>query len=174
MYCSKCGTYIRYNARFCPSCGKSVLEEKNGKADLVFSKKYDLNLYDTTLKANRNFLLYIFLSIITCGIYALFFWNSYTKDLNKVCNDGQNAPNSLIVFILSILTCGIYYLCWIYKNANRIKEAGNRFNVMVHENGTNMILWSTIGAILTVGIGFFIAQYFMISNLNKVIKKIKY
>ena len=68
----------------------------------------------------RSFLTYILLSIITCGIYSIFFWYSYSDDMNKVCNgDGKETQNYLIVFLLSLVTCGIYYYIWVYGVGNR-------------------------------------------------------
>ena len=42
----------------------------------------------------RDFWIYLLLSIVTCGIYGIYFWYKYTEDVNTVCyGDGQETMN---------------------------------------------------------------------------------
>ena len=60
------------------------------------------------MKTNRSLLTLILLSIITFGIYALYFWSKYAEDMNIVCNgDGKHTRGILSRIIFSALTLGI-------------------------------------------------------------------
>ena len=71
----------------------------------------------------RSVATVILLSIITCGIYSLYWMVVTTNDIeytlgkksDGVCRSGG------IVLLLSIVTCGIYTFYWYYKEAQRLK-----------------------------------------------------
>ena len=120
------------------------------------------------VKDNRSFWVYLLLSIVTCGLYSIYFWYVYVEDLNTIFyGDGEDSPNYIIVLLLSWVTCGIYGVYWRYKQANRMyRESYDRYGVMIEENGSAILLWTLLGY-LTGGIGQLVADYFMIQNLNK-------
>ena len=107
-------------------------------------------------------------SIVTCGLYSIYFWYVYVEDLNTIFyGDGEDSPNYIIVLLLSWVTCGIYGVYWRYKQANRMyRESYDRYGVMIEENGSAILLWTLLGY-RTGGIGQLVADYFMIQNLNK-------
>ena len=110
------------------------------------------------VKDNRSFWVYLLLSIVTCGLYSIYFWYVYVEDLNTIFyGDGEDSPNYIIVLLLSWVTCGIYGVYWRYYD---------RYGVMIEENGSAILLWTLLGY-LTGGIGQLVADYFMIQNLNK-------
>ena len=117
---------------------------------------------------HRDFVIYIVLSIITCGIYGIIFWYSYSDDMNKVCNgDGDETKNYLIVILLSIITCGIYYWIWNYRVGNRLSANAPRYGLRFNEDGTTILLWMLIGSLLC-GLGAIYAQYLMVRNMNSL------
>ena len=60
------------------------------------------------VKDDRNFITFLILNFITCGIYGIYFWYMYVEDINTVFyGDGEDSPNYILVLILSIITCGI-------------------------------------------------------------------
>ena len=76
------------------------------------------------VKTNRSFIGLIILSIITLGIYPLFFWHGYVRDVNTICaGDGKNTRGILAVILLSIITLGIYGF-WLFNKmtAWRVKH----------------------------------------------------
>lgn len=116
----------------------------------------------------RDFVKYIILNIITCGIYGIIFWISFTDDINRACQgDGDETPNYLLVFVLTIVTCGLYMFYWIYKLGNRIQNNGPRYGLNIQESGTTLLLWYVIGS-LVCGIGSYVALYFIIKNANSI------
>ena len=123
-------------------------------------------------KEDRSLLVYILLSIITCGIYGLYFYYCMCNDINAVCapkerDDANRSPNFLIVCLLSIITCGIYYYVWLYKQGNRIQRVGREYGLEIDESGTTLLLWWIVGAFL-FGIGPLVSFYFLIKNVNRL------
>ena len=115
----------------------------------------------------RSLATYIILSIITCGIYSIYFWYQFAEDVNKTCaGDGQETTNYIIALLLSIITCGIYMYYWYYKLGNRLQTNAPRYNMNFQENGTTVLLWMVLGAFIVVGP--FIGMYFLIKNLNAI------
>ena len=54
------------------------------------------------VKDNRSFWVYLLLSIVTCGLYSIYFWYVYVEDLNTIFyGDGEDSPNYIIVLLLS-------------------------------------------------------------------------
>ena len=135
-----------------------------------------IEIYDNSkfedIKESRSFILYLIFSFITSGIYSIFFWHKYIKDLNLVCDDDEDSPNVILVLIFSIITFGIYYFYWMYKHSNRIKNAGEKFGVNIKQDGVFVLVWSIIASIFTFGLGILLGQYFMIYNFNKITEKI--
>ena len=62
----------------------------------------------------RNVAVAILLSIVTCGIYAIYWQVCLVNDVNKVKED-ENAKSGIVVFLLSLVTCTIYWLYWVFK-----------------------------------------------------------
>lgn len=116
----------------------------------------------------RSLLTLILLSIITCGIYNIIFWYSYSDDMNRICQgDGKDTKNYIIVLLLSFITCGIYYWVWLYGVGNRLCENAPRYGTNFQENGTTILLWMVIGSMLC-GIGSFVAMHILIKNMNEL------
>lgn len=120
----------------------------------------------TALKTDRSLLVYILLTIVTCGIYAWYFIYKLAKDVNTCCDgDGENTSGLLMFLLLSIVTCGIYSYIWFYKLGNRLHKNAPRYGMMFTENGTSVLMWQLFGVLLC-GIGPFIAMNIIIKNTN--------
>ena len=53
------------------------------------------------VKTNRNMWVLILLSMVTLGIYPLFYWASVGEDVNKMCAaDGKTTQNFWIAWLL--------------------------------------------------------------------------
>lgn len=65
----------------------------------------------------KNILLYICLSILTCGIFTLYWMYSAARDINSLA-DAQNKPRGVdpaMAVILFIVTCGVYGIYYFWK-----------------------------------------------------------
>lgn len=69
----------------------------------------------------RNIATCIILSIVTCGIYGIYWFICLTNDTNTVA--GVEGTSGGTAFLLSIVTCGIYGLYWASKQGKKIDIA---------------------------------------------------
>lgn len=70
----------------------------------------------------RNIVLAIVLSIVTCGIYGIYWFIKLNDETNALANK-SNATSGIMVFLFSLITCGIYFLYWVYKMGQVQDEA---------------------------------------------------
>lgn len=68
---------------------------------------------------NRNLALCVILSIVTCGIYGIYWMIMLNDEVNQVSED-YKAFSGGMVFLLSLVTCGIYQVYWSYKMGEKI------------------------------------------------------
>ena len=71
----------------------------------------------------RNIVSVVLLSIVTCGIYALYCHVVVTNEIEYYLaekSDGSCGSGGL-TRLLSIVTCGIYTIYWYYKEAKRLE-----------------------------------------------------
>lgn len=62
----------------------------------------------------KNIVTCIILSIVTCGIYGIYWLYCLIRDINTISED-PDSMSPIIVILLGIVTCGIYFLYWFYK-----------------------------------------------------------
>ena len=67
----------------------------------------------------RNIAMYIILSIVTCGIFGIYWFICLTDDSKLAANDNESASGP-VAFLLTIVTCGIYGWYWAYKLGDRV------------------------------------------------------
>lgn len=104
----------------------------------------------------RNIGLYIVLTLVTCGIFGLYWLVVITEDMNSLAEDGDNTDGALVL-LLTIVTCGIYGLYWAYKQGQRI----DKLNGM--QGGSTGILYLILNFI-----GLSLVTYALLQNeLNK-------
>ena len=72
----------------------------------------------------RNIAMYIILSIVTCGIFGIYWFICLTDDSKLAANDNESASGP-VAFLLTIVTCGIYSWYWAYKLGDRVDYAAN-------------------------------------------------
>ncbi len=74
----------------------------------------------------KNIALYIVLSIVTCGIFALVWFVKITDDTNMLTPPSPNGKaytSGGIALLLTIVTCGIYGYYWAYKQGEKLDQA---------------------------------------------------
>ena len=147
-YCSNCGKEISKEDSFCKNCGKKLNEEKE-------TKKIDPNRPKIQ---NTDIAVAIILSIVTCGIYGIYWYYKIVCDVNTVT--GDNTTSGGTVVLLTIITCGIYGIYWSYKTGQKLYETGERYGINISDN-------SIIYLVLAL-CGFQIINYCIIQgDLNK-------
>lgn len=120
----------------------------------------------TPIKTDRGVIGWLLLSIVTCGIYSYYFLYCLARDINVMCqDDGDSTPGLAAFILLSFVTCGFYALYWYYKIGNRLQANAPRYGLMFQENGTTVLMWQIVGALLC-GLGSIFAMNIIIKNTN--------
>ena len=86
--------------------------------------------FTTGVVKEKSIGLCVVLSLVTCGIYGIYWLYTIAHDLNDLCesqNQEKGAEPGLVV-VLSIVTCGIYLLYYLWK-------AGKMVSSLTRSNG---------------------------------------
>ena len=147
-FCPNCGHEVAEDASFCSNCGANLNAAQDSAPKQAEEPKQEpvqepvpepipepkqeagqtytspaVSAASAPLQA-RNIVLYVVLSLITCGIFSLVWMYLLVEDLNKA-SDNPSAPNGIMVILFNILTCGIYGYYWYWKAGeavNRVRE----------------------------------------------------
>ena len=109
----------------------------------------------------RDIAVTIILSIVTCGIYGIYWFIKQVDDVNRAAND-QNAYSGGITFLLGAVTCGIYALYWYYQAGKKMSYAQRVRGLPVKDN--QEILYLLLGLF---GCGI-VSMALIQSDLNKM------
>ena len=101
----------------------------------------------------------LILSLITCGIYYLFWQYKQMKVLNAWLQ--RDEFDFLTWLLLSLITCGIFAIYYEYKMAKGINTVQHMIGQRVNED---LALLSVILAVLGVGIASVAIQQMDINN----------
>lgn len=138
-FCVKCGKEMDESARSCPNCGAPTGNGGIQKRDIAMA---------------------VVLSIVTCGIYSLYWLVCLTNESNTVSDDRESA-NGGLALLYTIITCGIYGYYWNYKMGKKLYEAGKIHGVDISDN-------SVLYLVLAI-FGLSIVNYCLIqSDLNRL------
>ena len=98
--------------------------QQNYQAD-YYQQAYQQSGYQQPaiqLSTNRSFLKFLFLNIVTCGIYGIICLYEISKDINTIASryDNKKTMNSVVAWLLSTVTFGISLIVWYHKISSRI------------------------------------------------------
>lgn len=108
----------------------------------------------------RDIVLYFVLTLVTCGLWGIFWFCTLTDDSNRVSGHPE-AMNGVVNLLLVIVTCGLWGLYWAYTVGNRIDEAKAARGIAVSGTGAIYLI------LFLIGCGW-IAELMMQSELNKL------
>ncbi len=100
----------------------------------------------------RNIAVCIILTIITCGIYGIWWMVKLNDEINFMSGE-PGATSGVAVWLLSIVTCGIYGLYWYYRMGERCDRIKN------NPYGNSGLLYLVIGLF-----GFGIVNYCLMQD----------
>ncbi len=155
-YCTNCGATIPSGATYCPVCGVSV----NGGQQSQINQRSVANAGTGAPIQQRNIVLCVILSLVTCGIYGLVWFFNIVSDLNAAAPASDDQTPG-IVLLLTIVTCGIYGLIWLYRAGEKVDQI--RANNGEAPSSSN-ILYLVLGIF---GLGI-IAYCLIQTELNKI------
>ena len=81
----------------------------------------------------RSIGLSIVLSIITCGIYGIYWFIVLTNETNAATGEQQSTSGG-VAFLLTRVTCGIYGIYWAYKMGEKVQKAKTNRNLPADSN----------------------------------------
>lgn len=132
-YCSRCGSELAEGVKFCQKCGNQV-------GETTYNPNYNQISFNVQ---KREIALTIILSIVTCGIYGIYWFIVLTDDINTV--SGDNKTSGGMAFLYSLLTCGIYTFIWNYKMGKNLYEAGQKYGKNISDNSILYLILSLFG-----------------------------
>lgn len=127
-FCQSCGKELEKNTKVCPDCGKEVSGSSKSQAPII---------------TKREVVMAVILSIVTCGLYGLYWIICMTNDANKV--SGDTTPSGGMVILLTIVTCGIYSIYWNYKMGQKLYNAGKMYDKDINDNSLIYLILSLFG-----------------------------
>jgi hypothetical protein len=101
----------------CPFCAEEI---HDGSVKCVHCQS-DLQggggLNDLPMGVDRNVILVLVLSFVTCGIYGIIHWFLVAGEINR--HSGEEKLNPAMDLLLAIVTCGLWtiYMCYKYPRA---------------------------------------------------------
>ena len=109
---------------------------------------------------NRNIALCIIFSIITFGIYGIYWFICLTNEMNMATPDDTYQTSGGMAFLFSLLTCGIYSFYWNYRMGQKIDSVKNGSNAVLFLSSLTVLF--LILSIFGLGIvNYCIAQSFI-------------
>ena len=165
MFCAQCGTQASEGSGFCRNCGSAIA---NNNATQQASNENPVPNYqqppssDAVYPVNgqvRNPVVCILLTIITCGIYALY-WDWVTKDQINSLADRETIGAGML--ILGWFCFPVLFYVW-YKWDEGLQDIAQKFNVRY---SSNFVLWIIL-AFLT-GVGRLVLMFQIQDTLNKI------
>lgn len=160
--CPNCGIEVAQGAAFCTRCGTPIKQPgTNPHMNNNFSTS-STPMPSCVGIQSRSLVTAIILSLVTCGIYSIYWFVSLTNEMNQL-SGRQNDTSGGMAFFLNLITCGIYSLYWSYK-------MGEKRDYVAKENGSSNILYLVL-AIFGLGI----VSYCLIQDtINKVVENKQY
>ena len=108
----------------------------------------------------RNIAVCIVLTLVTRGIYGIYWIVCLTNDVNTVSGDVNGTSGGMVV-LLTIVTCGIYGIYWAYKQGEKLDFTKNNRGIPSSNSGVLYLILQIFG--------FGIIAYALMQNeLNKL------
>lgn len=93
---------------------------------------------------NRNIAVCIILTLVTCGLYGLYWLVCLANDVNAVSGRTNEASGGMVL-VLTIITCNIYHIYWMYKAGEKIDTARQMRGMPSQNNGVLYLILTLIG-----------------------------
>ena len=92
----------------------------------------------------RDIAIAIIFTILTCGIYGIYWFVVLTDDAKTVAED-DNFPSGGVAFLLTLITCGIYGIYWAFKMGELIKTAQEKNGLRVNDYSVLYLILQLLG-----------------------------
>lgn len=108
----------------------------------------------------RSIPVCIILSLVTCGIYGIYWFICLTDDTNHVA--GVEGTTGGMAFLFTLITCGIYGLYWMYKQGEKLDNAKIARGMQASNSGILYLILAIFG----LGI---VSYALMQDSINKLV-----
>ena len=108
----------------------------------------------------RNIALCVILSIVTCGLYGIYWFVTLHNDTEEAAGQAD-ASSAVVAFLLTIVTCGFYGLYWCYKRGQLIEQAYKMRGIQESDKAVIYLILSIVGLSI---VAYALAQ----NELNKI------
>ena len=115
-HCQNCGNPVSPEAEFCMECGTRVRKSVSENANA-----FGVNSEAAKTIEKRDLIKAIIFSILTCGIYQIYWFIVLTDEVNRLSGHEKDMSGALSL-VLSLVTCGIYSYIWAYFMGGKIDE----------------------------------------------------
>ena len=95
----------------------------------------------------RSIPVAIILSLVTCGIYTIYWFVKLTDEMNALSGK-QNPTSGVMALVLTLVTCGIYGFYWAYKMGEAVDVVKQRSGI---PSGSSSVLFLVL---MVIGLGF--------------------
>jgi len=104
----------------------------------------------------RDIAISVVLSIVTCGIYGIYWFVVLTDDIAEA--SGDHSISGATAFLLTLVTCNIYGIYWAYRMGQQLTVAKTNRGMTVSSSEL-----STLYLLLQL-FGLSIVNYCMMQN----------
>jgi len=118
-FCGNCGNAVSPEASFCLNCGVALNPNQEPAATEAAEPKSALDAEALKTVQPRDIVKAIIFSIITCGIYSIYWFIVLTNEVNRITKR-ENEFSGGIAYVLTLLTCGIFGYYWAYKMGEKV------------------------------------------------------
>lgn len=96
------------------------------------------------MRNQRSIPLYIVLTLVTCGLFGLYWFIVLTDETNEATGETQLAGGALAL-ILTIITCNIYGWYWAYKMGEKVDSIKSQNGQPAGNTGILFIILQVLG-----------------------------
>lgn len=94
----------------------------------------------------RELILYILLTVVTCGLFGLYWFVCLTDDINTL--SGQPDTSGVMSVLLTLITCGIYGFIWAYKQGDKIDKIKMSRGIPASNGGVLYLILYLFGGVI--------------------------
>jgi hypothetical protein len=120
----------------------------------------EMTTKEVGMVGERSIPLYIVLSLITCGLFSIYWFISIAGDIAKLRE--QTEPRGVFDYIIGLITCGIYLLVCYYRYSKYIVEIQEKRGLKVNDI-------SVISLIFGIFLGI-VSMALIQNELNKIVR----
>ena len=80
----------------------------------------------------RSVLAVVLLTLVTCGIYQLYWYYVMAEDLNAKDSTKPELTNFVLAILLGVITCGIYLLYWLFRFYEKADAVLGKSNLIIY------------------------------------------